>query len=129
MTKVFTFFQACHLIGESVNWKKEIVFGAISEWHLPFLIKICSKKSSIRHCTDCPLFQLNRDVFSASDDSTKDVSKNDDSTKDVVNNVDSTNDVSKKGVIVKQLDRKYCHLVNNAWKFRDQHTQAWYNSC
>ena len=51
------------MVSDSVDWKKELVFGAISEWHLPFLLKISSKMSSIRHCVDCPLFQKSDDSF------------------------------------------------------------------
>jgi len=51
------------MVCDSIDWSKEIVFGAISEWQLPFLIKMCSKKSSIRYCVDCPLFQKTDGVF------------------------------------------------------------------
>ena len=45
------------MVCDSVDWSKSIVFGAISDWQLPSLIKICSKQSSIRYCVDCPLYQ------------------------------------------------------------------------
>jgi hypothetical protein len=45
------------MVCDSVDFSKSIVFGAISEWQLPSLIKICSKRSSIRYCVDCPLYQ------------------------------------------------------------------------
>ena len=50
-------FQASQMVCDSLDWSKKIIFGAISEWQLPSLIKICSKHSSIRYCVDCPLYQ------------------------------------------------------------------------
>ena len=89
-----------------MDWKKDLVFGAISEWHLPFLLKIAAKNALIRECVDCPLFQY--------------CEKNENSG-DVLPTENSSSDV-----IVKPLDPKFAKLVNDAWKFRNDASLEWY---
>ena len=31
------------MIEESINWDKEIVFGAVSDWYVPGLLDLCQK--------------------------------------------------------------------------------------
>ena len=111
------------MVAKSVNWQKEIVFGAISEWHLPFLLKFSAKKGIIRHCVDCPLFQRTLDI-SPNDITTNDISPNDISPNDNSTNEFSSNENSEE-IVIKQLEKRFGVLVDKAWKFRDTHSLAW----
>jgi hypothetical protein len=91
------------LVEESVDWKKDLVFGAISEWHLPYLLKVAAKNGLIHYCVDCPLFQR--------DENFRDVMP-----------------ISSSDVTVKPLDPKFAKLVNDAWKFRNEGSLEWYEN-
>ena len=45
------------MIEESINWDKEIVFSAVSDWYVPGLLDLCQKYTKIKHKVKCPNFQ------------------------------------------------------------------------
>jgi len=95
-------------VEESVDWKKDLVFGAISEWHLPHLLKISAKNALIHHCVDCPLFE-----YCEKDETSRDFLPTDN---------------SSSNVTVVPLDPKFSKLVNDAWKFRNESSLEWYQN-
>lgn len=98
------------LIDASVDWNKEVVFGAVCDWHIPGLLQLCRQRGNIKHNEICPLWELPQEVLPSL--SSKDHFK------------------SKSGhpLRLEHLGPEFSQLINDNWKFRDAYSVHWIRS-
>ena len=82
-----------------------LVFGAVTDWHIPSLTALCEKRAKVRNIETCPLWE-NPDI------------------------VDNKHQLDKnQWPIVKSLTtQKDARLIDINWKFRDEVSFHWIRS-
>ena len=91
-----------------MNWSaKTLVFGAVTDWHIPSLTALCKKRAKLRNIETCPLWE----------------------NPDIVDNLKLDKLMDNHWPIVRSLTtQKDALLIDKNWKFRDDVSIQWIQS-
>ena len=90
-----------------MDWSaKTLVFGAVTDWHIPSLTALVEKRAQVRNIETCPLWE----------------------NPDIVDNKHQLDDKNQWAIVKSLTTQKDARLIDTNWKFRDEVSFHWIRS-